>query len=282
MRAYLRYSPRTFHDKAVVDRYPPGAFAAFGALLCLAEEQPERGRFRSERLLRLLLDEPEDGVKLGWGKWVPFLIEHGDLVRQDRGVLYVVGWDEWQEGDFTVAERVARLRRKRRDDVTADVTDAVTADVTGPVTGARLAVGGRPKAVGGGGRRPQPPPTVANGKDDGPVATWLLLARSGPTAKARAWMLELAGTHGDGAVSAAMVEAWQADPDRRTLLSRVQGALAASAADAEAARQEAGRAAAADVQRRFDEMTVEQRAANMERLRAELEASGLLPPGGSK
>lgn len=114
------------------------------------------------------------------------------------------------------------------------------------------------------------------------MATWLLLARSGPTAKARAWMLELAGTHGDGAVSAAMVEAWQADPDRRTLLSRVQGALAASAADAEAARQEAGRAAAADVQRRFDEMTVEQRAANMERLRAELEASGLLPPGGSK
>ena len=41
VRAYLRYSPRTFYDKAVVDRYPTGAFAAFSAVLCLAEEQPE-------------------------------------------------------------------------------------------------------------------------------------------------------------------------------------------------------------------------------------------------
>lgn len=112
-RAYLRLSPDTFRDKAVADGYPAGAFAAFCAVLCLAEEQPERGRFRSERLLRLLLDEPRDGVRLGWGRWVPFLIEHGDLVRQADGALYVVRWDEWQEGDVTVRERMARLRATR-------------------------------------------------------------------------------------------------------------------------------------------------------------------------
>lgn len=112
-RAYLRLSPSAFHDKAVVDQYPPGAFAAFCAVLCLAEEQPERGRFRSERLLRLHLDEPMDGVRLGWGKWVPFLLSHGDLERCPNGSLYVSGWDEWQEGDVTVKERMARLRFKK-------------------------------------------------------------------------------------------------------------------------------------------------------------------------
>lgn len=112
-RAYLRYSPRAFHDKVIVDGYPPGAFAAFNAVLCLAEEQPERGRFRSGKLLRLMLDEPEEGVHVGWGKWVPYLLDHGDLVRQDRGVLYVVGWDEWQEGDLSVADRMEAVRVAR-------------------------------------------------------------------------------------------------------------------------------------------------------------------------
>lgn len=113
-RAYLRLSPATFRDKAVVDGYPPGAFAAFISVLCLAEEQPERGRFRSERLLRLMLDEPQEGVRLGWGKWVAHLINHGDLVRLPNGHLYVDGWDQWQEGDVTVAERMQRLRARKK------------------------------------------------------------------------------------------------------------------------------------------------------------------------
>lgn len=133
-RAYIRYSPRAFYDKVVVDGYSPGAYAAFNAVLCLAEEQPERGRFRSEKLLRLLLDEPEDGVRLGWGKWVPYLIEHGDLVRQERGVLYVAGWDEWQEGDVTVAERMKRLRSKKSNgaDRNTDIGDDTPPTVTVP------------------------------------------------------------------------------------------------------------------------------------------------------
>lgn len=112
-RAYIRKDPRLFERKVVEQAYPMGAYATFEAILCLAEEQPERGRFRSERLLRLLLDEPRDGVRLGWGRWVAYLVENHDLVRQPDGSLYVDGWDEWQEGDVTVKERMQRLRGRR-------------------------------------------------------------------------------------------------------------------------------------------------------------------------
>ena len=157
-RAYIRFSPRTFHEKVVIDGYPPGAFAAFAAVLCMAEEQPERGRFRSERLLRLLLDEPEDGVHVGWGKWVKYLLEHGDLVKQDRGVLYVVGWDEWQEGDFTVAERMRRMRQRRRNKRNG-VTPAPSPNRSGVTTDAITKDQGSLSGVSD--SEPLPPPSGA-------------------------------------------------------------------------------------------------------------------------
>jgi hypothetical protein len=155
-RAYLRLSPRTFHDKAVVDRYPPGAFAAFSAVLCLAEEQPERGRFRSEKLLRLHLDEPMDGVRIGWGKWVGYLLEHGDLERRPDGSLYVTGWDDWQEGDVTVAERMSRLRARKangaeRNHEAPTVTVPVTPTVTVPAVTVPYSGGGSGNGGYGGG-----------------------------------------------------------------------------------------------------------------------------------
>jgi hypothetical protein len=133
-RAYIRTDPGLFMRKAVEQRYPISAFATYQAVLCLAEEQPERGRFRSERLLRLLLDDPTDAVHLGWGKHVKYLLSHGDLVRQPDGSLYVDGWDEWQEGDVTVNERMARLRDRRRNAGKRNhVTPPVTAMVTVPI-----------------------------------------------------------------------------------------------------------------------------------------------------
>jgi hypothetical protein len=273
MRAYLRYSPKTFHDKVVVAGYPPGAFAAFCALLCLGEEQPERGRFRSERLLRLLLDEPEDGVKVGWGKWVKYLIDHGDLVRQDRGVLYIVGWDEWQEGDFTVAERVARLRKKRRD-ANAEVTE----DVTAPVTDARLrqAVGGRPKAVGG---RQSPPPT-----DDGEateeadaIDAYYRLTVSFPAGKVLTWLEDLIRDFGNDAVSEALAIEVGISDDRRTLLSRTQDRLRAGDHQAAKEREARERAAAAAERQRAESMPEEQRAANLQRLGDMMRERGLMP-----
>lgn len=128
-RAYLRIDPAFFERKALTQGYPAGVFSALVGTLCLAEHQPERGRFRSERLLRALLED--------YGRHVPELIRRGDLVRLGDGRLYVDGWDEWQEGDWKVGERVARIRsrpRKGTAPVTVGTTAYVTPDVTVPVT----------------------------------------------------------------------------------------------------------------------------------------------------
>lgn len=271
-RAYLRYSPKTFHDKVVVDGYPPAAFAAFNAVLCLAEEQPERGRFRSERLLRLLLDEPEEGVRLGWGKWVRYLIDHGDLVKQD-GRLYVAGWDEWQEGDFTVAERVARLRKKRRDD-----NGAATPDVTAPeVITPSEAVSRRPKAVSG---RQSPTPDVADGPTPpDAIDAYYRLTVSFPAGKVMAWLEELIAGFGDAAVERALGAEAAISTDRRTLLSRTQDRLRAEEHEASKQREADQAARAAKEKAMIETMPEERRAANLERLGDMMRASGLL---GSK
>lgn len=114
-RAYLRLDPDVRRNKIA---YPDGAFRAFVELLCLADGQPRRGRFDSERVARVLL-----GAR---GRWVPWLITQGDLVLAEShrcdhcprgrvlpGELYVDGWDEWQEGDVTVRDRVASIRERR-------------------------------------------------------------------------------------------------------------------------------------------------------------------------
>lgn len=143
-RAYLRLDPGFDERK---ESYPDGPYSALIATFCLGELQPERGRFRSLDYLSRLLGRR--------GRHVPYLVEHGDLTKLDDGRVYVDGWDEWQEGDWKVAERVARIRnRKVPERVTvADtppVTVGVTPDVTPPVTAPRqsVAVSGG-EAVGG-------------------------------------------------------------------------------------------------------------------------------------
>lgn len=115
-RAYIRLDPA--FDERKYD-YPDGAYAALIAVLCLAEHQPERGRFRSTEYLGRLLGRR--------GRWVKYLIEHGDIVTQADGRPYVEGWDEWQEGDWKVNERVQRIRSRSK---VASVTPDVTVDVT--------------------------------------------------------------------------------------------------------------------------------------------------------
>lgn len=114
-RAYLRLDPGFYERKVIAQGYPAGAAMALVGAMCLAEYQPTRGRFRSSAVLRTLLGPN--------AKWVAYLIEHGDLVERKEG-LYVDGWDEWQEGDWKVAERVRRIRGRRK--VTVDVTPDVT------------------------------------------------------------------------------------------------------------------------------------------------------------
>jgi hypothetical protein len=105
-RAYIRVDPGLYERKVIEDGYPLPAVAALVGCFCMAELQPIRGKFRDQSVLRALLG--------AGARWVPYLIEQGDLVVLDNGSLYVDGWDEWQEGDVTVKERMVRIRNRKR------------------------------------------------------------------------------------------------------------------------------------------------------------------------
>ena len=105
-RAYLRLDP-SFYEKKLEQGYPLAAIGALAGVLCLAELQPARGRFRDLAVLKALLGP-------AGAKQVPLLMERGDIVPEG-GRLYVAGWDEWQEGDVTVKERMARIRNRNKD-----------------------------------------------------------------------------------------------------------------------------------------------------------------------
>lgn len=103
-RVYLRMSPN-------LDQHPDPEGMVL--LLCAANRQPTRGRFRDKRTL---------SRALGAGRLKRFLAR-GDIVMLADG-WYVDGWDEWQEGDLTVGERQARIRDRRRDSaVTQPLSD---------------------------------------------------------------------------------------------------------------------------------------------------------------
>ena len=86
-RAYLRLDPN-------VDQVYPELRNTFAGLLCSGHRQPERGRYRNRRLVEELHSRP----------FVARCYVRGDLVDLPDGRVYIDGWDEWQEGDFTVAE----------------------------------------------------------------------------------------------------------------------------------------------------------------------------------
>lgn len=125
MRAYLRIDP-ALADNKDAKGYSDGAVAAFLATLCAGEQQPDRGRFKTIQILRAYLGRR--------ARWIPFLYDKGDIVNLPDGRIYIDGWDEWQEGDWTVKERVARIRNRAK--VTAGVTVGVT---VGTVNAPRLA-----------------------------------------------------------------------------------------------------------------------------------------------
>lgn len=139
-RAYLRVDPRSYEHKVIEQGYPLPLYGAFIGSICLAEHQPTRGRFRNAAVLRALLGPG--------GRLVPELIRRGDLVSRSDG-LYVDGWDEWQEGDWKVGERVSRIRNRTK----RTVTGVTVGTVYTPSDGDRLSVidggSGRRKRVNG-------------------------------------------------------------------------------------------------------------------------------------
>jgi hypothetical protein len=167
-RAYLRLDPGFDEHK---ESYPDGPYAALITTFCLAESQPERGRFRNARFLRALMGKR--------GRHLAYLMAHGDLVELPDGRLYVDGWDEWQEHDWKVQERLERLRERRErnglrrngsgprataEDV-ADATEGATPSATEGATALRLS-----GAVPGGavpGEAPIPPPSGGSPRANG-------------------------------------------------------------------------------------------------------------------
>jgi len=152
-RAYLRIDPN-------IDAVYPELRNTFVGLLCSAHRQPDRGRFRDRRTLEALHSRALVGR----------CFARGDLVTLPDGRVYLDGWDEWQEGDLTVGERMRRMRGRKRakrngvtdetslgcNDVTTDaypkgreVLDGVGVGVTPlpPTSGGSRSNGTNPRAV---------------------------------------------------------------------------------------------------------------------------------------
>ena len=166
-RSYFRTLPDLFERKAFgTDRhppYPPAAIACFLGVLCFGEQQPDRGRFKSLRLLRVLIEGPA-GEGRPMARFLPFLLAHGDLLERPDGSLYIEGWDELQEGNWQVAERMKRYRA-RPHGVTPEPIP-VTPTVTVPTVTAPSRVVVEAKAVAGAG-------ADTPAADEFPALAWL-------------------------------------------------------------------------------------------------------------
>jgi hypothetical protein len=101
-KAYLRIDPN-------IDAHPDPPTMLL--LIVWANRQRERGRFRHLDQLRRIVGRRQ----------LIEALERGDLVELKGGVFYLAGWDEWQEGDLTVGERVRRVR-ERRSNAEADLS----------------------------------------------------------------------------------------------------------------------------------------------------------------
>ena len=95
-RAYLRMSPD-------LDQHPDPL--AMVKAMCAAARQPTRGRFREPKVLERSVGRRQYRE----------MVQRGDVIPADPGPgVYLDGWDEWQEGDWTVAERMRRMRDRRK------------------------------------------------------------------------------------------------------------------------------------------------------------------------
>lgn len=120
-KAYLRLDPD-------LDAKHPDNLDEFMRLLCAANRQPWRGRFRSRAVVEALVGKGAAKRAIERGDLIPA----GDHTCPDcppgkarADDLYLDGWDIWQEGDMTVAERMKRYRNRN-----ATVTESVTPTVT--------------------------------------------------------------------------------------------------------------------------------------------------------
>lgn len=95
--------------------YPDGPIVALVFAFCKASEQAEPGTFDSLPVLRAILDAT--GNKRG--RWVPFLVEKGDVMVLPDGRATLPNWRTFQE-EGTSTERVRKHRANKRDGVSGN------------------------------------------------------------------------------------------------------------------------------------------------------------------
>lgn len=211
MRAYHRLDPLMDERKS---HYTPAQLGAFLKVQLVAGRQAKRGRFRSLPALR-------GALPAAYARLVDFLIAEGDLTVAPSGEVYVDGWDQWQEGDLTVADRMAALRNRKRN---ATVTGPVTRPVTDPSPPAIRSSVGFSVGVDEGASAP----SGAREPTDPADVYWSLAGRY-PVGKPLAWIDDLSGRFGQEATTKALVKAHMADRNVATLLGRTADILAAEA-----------------------------------------------------
>jgi hypothetical protein len=101
-KVYLRIDPN-------IDQHPDPEGMLL--LICAANRQPHRGRFVDVAIIERCLGR--ERAKRFLSPRRPG--KTPDVVQLEDRTFYVDGWDEWQEGDLTVGDRVRRLRARRRD-----------------------------------------------------------------------------------------------------------------------------------------------------------------------
>lgn len=98
--------------------YPDGAVAALTFAFCKAAEQPEPGTFASVGVLKALLDAT--GQRRG--RWVRWLVEHGDVVVGAKGTASLPKWVAFQTADLST-KRVHKHRDKGAETPTETVSE---------------------------------------------------------------------------------------------------------------------------------------------------------------
>lgn len=180
MRAYHRVDPLMDERKG---HYTPAQLGAYLKVQLVAGRQTQRGRFRSMAVLRGILPGP-------YAKHIDFLIQEGDIVETPEGAVYLDGWDEWQEGDLTVRDRMTALRNRRRN---RGVTETVTPP-SPTANGSSVGVGIEDGAIA---------PSSAGD----PVVSYANLTGGWPSKGATDWIDRLSERFGDLEVTKALAEA---------------------------------------------------------------------------
>lgn len=114
MRAYIRLDPKMVEEKLAAG-YTLAQIGAYAMLIGQAEQQSQRGYFKSMALLRAAMDcmVEEHGTRARVSQHLSFLMEQRDVVKLDQGGYYVEGWREWQEGDHKPHERMELVRGRK-------------------------------------------------------------------------------------------------------------------------------------------------------------------------